>query len=225
MAIGGSQNRLPQHSLGDIVAWRCIQESRCDSPRHITYAMPAIMLSDAADSIAIHHVPRSVPKRRSGSRVQGPRGNRMLPSGWDGCYENAPTFMGENVRVHLKDRQYSILRDWNAAARQFCGWYINLELPWTSSHCGYDSADLILDVVASDDLKSWRLKDEDEFRWAGEVGILDSSTMGFAERQARLAMDDIAHLRWPFSADWSRWAPRAVSFAPKLPSGWDQLDG
>lgn len=224
MAPDGLHDRLPQHRPGDIVVWRCIQGSRHDSPKHITYAMPAILLSDASDSTAIHHLPGSIPRQRSGSRVQGPHGSRMLPSGWDGSYEDAPAFLGENVRVYLKNRQYSILRNWNPVRRQFRGWYVNLELPWKSSHCGYDSADLILDVAVSDDLKSWNLKDETEFRWAGEVGILDSSTMKFAERQSRWAIDDIAHLRWPFSADWSRWAPRSKSFVPRLPTGWDQLD-
>ncbi|MEQ4209364.1 DUF402 domain-containing protein [Actinopolymorpha sp. B9G3] len=210
---------------GELVLLRTIQDGLPGvEPRHIGYTMPTRMIADDAEAIALYHPPGQHAKRRSGNRSTGPWGPRIMPGDWDGGYEDDAVYHGPGVvRLHVVADGYSIIRTWDHETGQFQGWYVNLELPWQRSAPGFDSKDLVLDVVATDDLSAWKWKDEDEFSWAQEVGLLTPDQAVLAEAQARKAIATLEARAWPFDADWSRWTPSLDWSVPLVPEEFHRL--
>ena len=54
----------------------------------------------------------------------------------------------------------------------FLHWYVNFQLPMRRFAGGYESADLVLDIVVAPD-RSWTWKDVDPYRSAIERGIVE----------------------------------------------------
>jgi hypothetical protein len=79
------------------------------------------------------------------------------------------------------------------------------------------------DWDAADDLSAWRWKDEDEFSWAREVGLLTPEQALLAEAQARKAIATLEARAWPFDADWSRWTPNLDWPIPLVPDDFHRL--
>ncbi|SRR5581483_5375869 len=153
----------------------------------------------------------------------GPRGRSLHPGTWDGARQLSSWARPPAVRLHPVGRAYSVIRTWMPAQQRFRGWYINLEQPWRRTRIGFDSRDDILDIVADDDLRAPRLKDEDELEFAVSVGKLDRDDADAVRTIAALALNDIGQRRWPFNDQ--AWPPITLSLGepPDLPSGWDDL--
>ena len=64
------------------------------------------------------------------------------------------------LRLAIPNFAYSVLFFWNADGSQRC-WYINLEDPLQRTEYGFDYTDMLLDIIATPDLTSWRWDDED----------------------------------------------------------------
>lgn len=117
----------------------------------------------------------------------------------------------------------SVMRGWNHVSKHYHGWYVNLESPWTRTPLGFDSEDLVLDVLVADDLSSWSWKDEDEFEFALASGRI-SPTVGLkvraeGERAADLAM----RKEFPFVDDaWDEWEPDPAWPVAAIPKGWNE---
>ncbi|MGH3491173.1 MAG: hypothetical protein ACRDP8_25055 [Actinopolymorphaceae bacterium] len=79
------------------------------------------------------------------------------------------------------------------------------------------------DWDATDDLSAWRWKDEDEFSWAREVGLLTPEQALLAEAQARKAIATLEARAWPFDADWSQWTPNLDWPIPLVPDDFHRL--
>jgi predicted RNA-binding protein associated with RNAse of E/G family len=106
---------------------------------------------------------------------------------------------------------------------RFEGWYVNLEQPWTRTTVGFDSRDDVLDVSVADDLRSCRLKDENELEFAVEVGLLTSIDVLSIRATAQSAMNDIASREWPFTESfWQTLRPCGEHHPLALPVGWDE---
>lgn len=61
------------------------------------------------------------------------------------------------------------------AAGNFIGWYVNFQEPVRRTTLGFDTVDLVLDLVVAAD-GAWRLKDEDDFERAVSAGQLRQRT-------------------------------------------------
>ena len=80
----------------------------------------------------------------------------------------------------------------DAASRDLAGLYVNFERPYWMSSIGFDTFDVLLDLVVHPDL-SVDVKDADEFALAYEFGILDDKTcqrVKTAEVEARRVIAD-----------------------------------
>ncbi len=198
---------------GQIVLWRSVTEET------VTYCFAGHLIGADDQHIALHQPYGAPVRRRTGARV-GPRGS-MLKDGWDGGYQERAWGGAPTVRVHPVGRPYSVIRDWDPANRRFDGWYINLELPWLRSIVGYDSRDLVLDVVATPDLSEWRWKDEEELTWAVGQRILTQGHAAWIRAAGRAAVADLETRTRVFNAGvWDHWVPNDSWPAPRFEANW-----
>ncbi len=100
------------------------------------------------------------------------------------------------------------------------GWYANLQEPFRRTGMGYETMDLVLDVLIEPDL-TWRWKDEDEL----DVFV---ATGTFSESLAQRVRDEGLRIARraernepPFDEPWPDWRPDPSWRRPELPDGWD----
>ncbi len=96
---------------------------------------------------------------------------------------------------------------------------MNLQLPVKRSPIGFDTMDLILDVVVAPDMSRWEWKDEDQFQEAVSRNIFDAVTAA-GIRSSGIAAVERLRVEADTFATWS-WAPPPNWATPRLPEGWD----
>lgn len=104
----------------------------------------------------------------------------------------------------------------------FAHWYVNFQLPLTRTDAGYDTLDLVIDIVVAPDW-SWTWKDEEPFRVAIRDGLFGADVEAAVVEEAERVQRMIASRTGPFDQRWLSWtAPRGWA-APVLPE--DFADG
>lgn len=186
------------------------------------YVFGCRVVVDDTDVMMAVLQPTGSPVVRRVAQRGGPNGRSFIPGTWDGSrvttqWEGPPV-----VRLHPTGRPYAVIRTWLRDDERFAGWYVNLEQPWVRTSVGFDSRDDVLDVIVSDDLRDWRLKDDDELDFAVEVGTLTSDDARAIRRAAELAIDDVVERRWPFDEEaWRELAVGSCLNPTALPIDWD----
>lgn len=183
--------------------------------------LPAIVIEGSEDAVALFQPTGTVCKRRRGQRG-GPQGRSLLPGAWDGGHEDWVFPNSSTIKLHIPGESFSVLRRYRDGDG-FEGWYINLELPWIRTPIGFDSRDLILDVVAAEDLSSWTWKDEDEFEWAVETGTIGAAEKVRTRRAGERAIEMMEAREFPFTDAWERFRPDGEWGLPEVPHGWRDL--
>ena len=117
------------------------------------------------------------------------------------------------------EKYYACFLFWEHASGLFDSYYINFQLPFRRSHCGFDTLDLDLDIVIDPEYH-WQWKDVDEYQ-AGirEGGILDEWVQGIQRSQAEV-FDRIHRRVYPLDGSWLDWQPDPGWIPPKLPESW-----
>jgi hypothetical protein len=117
------------------------------------------------------------------------------------------------------EKYYSCWLFWDHASDRFSCYYINYQLPYRRSHCGFDTLDLDLDIVI-DPQYQWEWKDEDEYQ-AGiqEGGIKPDWVKGIEQSHAEV-FDRIDRRSPPLDGAWVQWRPDPAWTAPGLPENW-----
>ena len=135
------------------------------------------------------------------------------------------SWTGSDVMIWMPEHKpYSVFWFWSDG--MFSGWHANLEEPyvrWADRGCaGVDTADQALDVIVRPD-RSWRWKDEDEFR------ARTGHPLYWTEAQAaqiRVTGDGLVKLaeagEFPFDGTWCGFRPDASWTIPALPPGHDR---
>ena len=103
------------------------------------------------------------------------------------------------------------------------GWYVNFQEPFRRTARGFQSMDLMLDIVVDPD-RSWRWKDEDEFELMIERGIYDSELAATVRSEADRIIAKIESNQAPFDQPWDAWKPPSDWGLPELPSNWEVLE-
>ncbi len=106
------------------------------------------------------------------------------------------------------------------ATGSFAGWYVNFQEPVRRTTLGFDTVDLVLDLVVAAD-NTWKLKDEDDFERAAAAGQLQQQSV----QQVRAAAERMIRLVEaggpPFSEKhWLTWRPPPHWTVPALPANW-----
>jgi len=117
------------------------------------------------------------------------------------------------------EKYYSCFLFWDHESDQFNCYYINFQLPYRRSHCGFDTLDLDLDIVI-DPQFNWRWKDEDQYQVGiREGGILTEWVKGIEHAQKDV-FDRINKRSYPLDSSWLQWRPDPTWTLPKLPERW-----
>jgi hypothetical protein len=95
---------------------------------------------------------------------------------------------------------------WHGPAREFRGWYVNLQEPFRRTETGYDTQDLELDIwvpLAA----PWEWKDEELLEQRVREGRFTAEQVEEIRAEgARVAAELDAGRRW-WSDDWASWEP------------------
>ena len=108
---------------------------------------------------------------------------------------------------------------WHGVAREFRGWYVNLQEPFRRERRGFDTQDLELDIVV--DLEGgWRYKDDEVLdAWIGRGRWTADEVSAIRREGAAIASELAAGRRW-WSDDWATWEPEPGWEVPTLPPDW-----
>jgi hypothetical protein len=117
------------------------------------------------------------------------------------------------------EKFYSCYLFWDHASGQFICYYINFQLPYYRSHCGFDTLDLDLDIVI-DPQYNWEWKDEDEYQAGIREGGIQQEWVRRIEKSQGEVFDRINKRTYPFDGSWLQWQPIPTWLPPKLPERW-----
>ncbi|MCC6268692.1 MAG: DUF402 domain-containing protein [Dehalococcoidia bacterium] len=114
---------------------------------------------------------------------------------------------------------YSVVMRFFGPGWQMPEWYINLQSPLTRTRIGFDSTDLILDLVVGKN-GDWRWKDEEEFASAIARGFASESEARNIRDAGEAALRHAIAGHPPFDSQWLKWRPPSDWSVPELPAGW-----
>ncbi len=178
-------------------------------------ARPALVVSDVDDMLVYWRpagtIGCSSTSRGIASRDHLPADERQLVSlesrAW--LYRAVPA-RGSSLTFARDGSWASIAVTWRSEGT-FLHWYVNFQQPMKRTPDGYDTLDLVVDlVVAPDWSAAW--KDRRAFDTAIERGIFDTSVADAIEAEATSIEELITQRAGPFDAKWTSWRP---------PTGWD----
>ncbi|NUQ99244.1 MAG: DUF402 domain-containing protein [Streptomyces sp.] len=99
-------------------------------------------------------------------------------------------------------------------------WYVNFQHPMRRTAIGFDTFDLLLDLVISPDLSQRTWKDEDEYAHGRRLGVVSESDHLAVEESRAEAVAMIEARLGPFAPDagWRDWDSAPDQSAPELPA-------
>lgn len=114
---------------------------------------------------------------------------------------------------------YAVWHFWGGQDREFQGWYVNLETPFSRTEIGFDTEDLELDIMIKPD-GNWDFKDVDKL-W--ESHGRGRYTRQEVERILALGNEIGAMIDsgdWWWDRSWTEWQPDPGWGVPEMPDGW-----
>lgn len=120
------------------------------------------------------------------------------------------------------DKYYSCLMFWNHQSDQFTGYYINFQIPFKRSHCGFDILDLDLDIVI-DPQYNWQWKDLDAYKHGIQEGGIHDEWVKGVEKEKPEVLKRIEERSFPMDGSWVNWKPDSFWNPPELPKDWDKM--
>ncbi|HEY6151127.1 MAG TPA: DUF402 domain-containing protein [Gaiellaceae bacterium] len=152
-----------------------------------------------------------------GAPFRFPAGDWPSPDGrhpWHG----KERWLGHGVLMLQRPGEpYAIWIFWSGPAREFHGWYVNLQEPFRRTAIGYDTQDLELDIWVPAQ-GGWELKDDDVMEKRIREGRFTPEQVAEARALAgRITRELDAGRRW-WSDDWAAWQPDPAWRAPAFPS-------
>lgn len=111
---------------------------------------------------------------------------------------------------------------WTDVGWAFHAWYVNIQAPLVRTPIGFDSEDLVLDLVIEPELSSWEWKDEDELIQAVHSGRFTDEDAKRIRAEGLSAIDALRSRDWPFNRGWEDWRPEPTWTLPQLVAGWDE---
>ncbi|HEY7072693.1 MAG TPA: DUF402 domain-containing protein [Acidimicrobiales bacterium] len=126
------------------------------------------------------------------------------------------------VRTVAAGQWYAVSTFHEAGSGEPLCWYVDFTRPPVRAGHGFDSFDLLLDVVVGPD-RAWTLKDEDEFERACQVGIITEAERGAVLAARDEVIDLVERRAGPFAEDLGVWRPDPAWPRPELPPGIDSV--
>jgi len=96
-------------------------------------------------------------------------------------------------------------------------WYIDFIRPCQRTSDGFDTLDLLVDLVVTPDLSACRWKDEDEYAQGRRLGLIDDTLHRRVETARQHVISLVESRQGPFAEDWSSWRRDPSWPLPTLP--------
>ncbi|MEM7274261.1 MAG: DUF402 domain-containing protein [Actinomycetota bacterium] len=110
------------------------------------------------------------------------------------------------------------------AEGHFVGYYVNFQTPVRRSGRGFDTVDLVLDLVVAPD-GTTRVKDADDLARAVADGHIDRTVADLIRNEMTRLRRDFASGKIPLDADaWTGWQAPADWEVPTLAPGWADIE-
>ncbi len=215
------QNMTHYWNPGDVVVLRWITNGR------LRIAQPNIVVKDSAEETALLLLPGTtcvVPEWLWRGDQRDDSRNRWAEES-NGAYAlREHTWHTNRLLMILEpDKFYSVIYFWHHDTNAFSCYYINFQIPFRRSHCGFDTYDLELDIVVEPSLK-WEWKDVDGYHDGIEQGSIHGQWVDEIERAKPEIFTKLQNRSYPFDGHWINYQPSAEWAIPKLPEGWDKVE-
>ena len=119
-------------------------------------------------------------------------------------------------------KYYATFYFWDHASDQFTCYYINFQLPYRRSHCGFDTLDLELDLIIDPDL-TWQWKDEALYHDGIRAGCIQDRWAKEIECAKPEVFARLRERRYPFDGAWINWRPDVAWKPATLPERWAEV--
>jgi hypothetical protein len=179
---------------------------------------PATVVEDSPDTIALYVRAGTATKVRV--REDGTPIARSLP------YRErfaVPWRIGDGVFAGLSallltrpGAGHAFMPFWRDGG-EFAAWYVNIQTPLERTRWGFDTEDLVLDLVFENGVVRW--KDEDELEQAVELGRFTPAQAAEIRREGERAVATIEAGEWPLGSGWEAWRPDPSWRPATLPGG------
>jgi len=164
--------------------------------------------------------PEGVLRRKRGDFSLGTRWEEARRGQWDLVEGEWTT--NRFLMCLQPGRFYSICYVWHDERDEFLGYYVNFELPFQRSHCGFDTYDLELDIrVSPEFVCSW--KDVEEYQDGVRTGGIRPEWAAGIEAAKPEVLTRIEQRGYPLDAAWCTWRPDPSWLPPQLPEGWERV--
>jgi hypothetical protein len=186
-------------------------------------ARPHRLVRDDGDS-AVLWFPRGTrwkaPTTTPGRVREENRGERLAQCALRGDWVFRDAVWDVDTLVLLREGAWhAVWVSWLPSGEHW-GWYVNLQRPFRRTALGFETMDLVLDLIVDPD-RSWRWKDEDELETWVARGVCEPQ---LAERIRAEGLEVAGRAERdepPFSEPWPDWRPDPGWELPMLPDGWD----
>lgn len=189
---------------GEVVTWRRVRDGRVMS------VVPLRVVEDSAALTVLYQAPDTPFKS-----ARTPGGGKVRDFG-EWVLADVVWTGGSLVRLAPADAWHCVDIEFDAQGR-FDGWKINFQTPVRRTANGFDTNDLVVDLVVAPD-RSWEVLDADDLSRAVAAGHV---TVQDAERaRAELAefLSRVQQWEAPFDDErWPQWTPPASWAVPGAP--------
>jgi protein associated with RNAse G/E len=185
----------------------------------VCWAYPVILVEDTAGLIALY-LPAGVTGRNTDKRptpqdLLTPEKINVVEHRWHTT---------DVLMLIVPGEAFSTYRMWKTGTKELVCWYINLQEPIRRTSIGFDTMDLMLDVVVSPDLSTWKWKDEDEFTEAERVGFYSHEKAREIRAEGLKAAHLVTSERRSFYKQWEAWQAKPDWKLPQISPFWDKMD-
>jgi hypothetical protein len=165
---------------------------------------PVTVIKDSADEIALWLAPGTTTLYPSGPQ----HGEHTVRQWIAGEWELINRTWGPPGKLRLT-RPGDAFEVWASPGMQEDGtpWYVNLQDPLRRVGAGFTTMDHLLDVLVSPDLQSWEWKDEAEFEFAEEAGLLSAPRAAEIRAMALDIIKAVEAGQPPWDPSWATWNP------------------
>lgn len=194
---------------------------------HVWIAQSAVVVKDDPSEVALAILP--------GARCAVPEGYLNRKHGAEGKWSrwddylhdrrDMQEFTWQTNRLLLlmePEKYYASIYFWNHASNEFLCYYVNFQLPFTRTTCGFDTLDLELDIVIEPSY-AWEWKDAQEYQDGIAKGVFQQEWIEAIDQAKVEVFQKLESRSYPFDGSWLNWVPDPAWVAPSLPEAWDQV--
>jgi hypothetical protein len=166
---------------------------------------PVTVLRDTPEEIAVWLAPGTLTRYPTGPQHGQHTVQHWLAGAWDlGTKVWGPP---GKLRLSRPGDPFDVWMSPRSAPGSPEPWYVNLQEPLRRVNAGFTTMDHILDILVAPDLTSWEWKDEDEFDYAREAGLLSPIRAAAIRETGYRIIKDIESGQPPWNLTWATWTP------------------